>query len=113
LFLQQLFGAPDVDFDAGHVRIDSQRTAPVLDRPVVLPEPEVDLAVARERAEVRGIALHHLVAVGERALELAGEVEDRGALVPAFGEPGRAADYVAENRDRLREMGLLHLLDAF
>ena len=51
-------------------------------------ELQVDLAQPGERAEVAGIALEHLVAVGDRLAVVAGEVVDRGAAVPAFGELG-------------------------
>jgi hypothetical protein len=54
----------------------------------VLLELEIDLAVAGERTEVIGVALHDLVAVGERLPELAGEKERGRALVPAFRECG-------------------------
>ncbi len=86
--------------------------APVRECLFVLLEPEIDLPVTRERAEMARIALHDLAAVGQRAPVVAGEEVGGGALVPAFGEGGLAADDLAESLDRLRKAPRLHLLDA-
>src|SRR3989338_2714344 len=61
-----------------------------------LAELQVDHAVAGERAEVVGVAFHHLVAVGQRLRGLAEQVPDRGALVPALGEVRAALDDLRE-----------------
>ena len=68
----------------------------------------MDLPVARQRAEVARVALHHLVAVGERAPVVAGEEIRGGALVPALRESGFALDDVAEDGDGLRNVPGLH-----
>src|SRR4029078_6879791 len=112
LLLEQLLGLLDVRFDAGHVRVDLERPAPVLDRLVVLLELEVDLAVAREGAEVERGALHHFAAIGERAPEIAAEKIRRGALVPALGEGRLAADDLAVHPDGLVQAGGPHELGA-
>src|SRR3989338_4599436 len=74
------------------VRVHVERLFEVRQRQRRLAELQVDHAVAGQGAEVVRIALHDLVAVGERLLILAQEVVDRGALVPALGEV-RAALY--------------------
>src|SRR3990170_5750975 len=92
LLAQQLLGAADADLDAEHVGVQSQRAAPPFDRLGVLAELEVDLAVARERAEMLRVALQHFVAVGKRPAVLARQIENGGALVPALGEVGPPAN---------------------
>src|SRR3990170_8892136 len=76
LFAQQLLGAADADLDTEHVGVQAQRAAPPFDRLCVLAELEVDLAVARERAEMLRVALQHFVAVGERPAVLARQIEN-------------------------------------
>ena len=85
--LQLLLESLDVHLDAQHVRVHIEGAAVPLERFVPLLELEVIWPIP-ERAEVTRIALQHFVAVGDRLVELAGEVVDRRAAVPALGEPG-------------------------
>ena len=58
------------------------------------------------------LALHHLVAVGERALEITGEKIRGGALVPTLGVCRLAADHGGVDGDRLFELPRRHRLVA-
>src|SRR5262245_2912234 len=73
---------------------------------------EIDQTEARQRVEVRRIAVHDFLAVGQRAIEVAHEVVRGRPLVPSLREIGRARDHVAEHRDRLRQLARLHEADA-
>src|SRR5467141_5099071 len=81
------------------VGIHGQRLLEALERAGGLVEAEPDHAVAAQRAEVRGVALEHLVAVGGGLAVLADQVEDGGALVPPLGELGSEPDDLAEGVD--------------
>jgi hypothetical protein len=59
---------------------------------------------------VPGIALQDLVAVGDRFLQIAGQVVDRGAAVPAFGEVRFFRHDVIQKRDRFAIPPGLHFL---
>src|SRR5712691_11129791 len=94
------------------VGIDRERAAEILQRLLRLVEPQVDLAVARERTEVLRVAPDDFVAVLERAPVFAGEVVRRRALVPAFSEVGFQLDDAGEGRDRFGEPLSAHLRDS-
>src|SRR5688572_17090486 len=81
--------------DGVEIRIDGQRLLEARERARGLVELQPDHAVAAEGAEVLGVALQHLVAVGGRAAPVAEQVVRGRALVPALGEVGPAADDVA------------------
>jgi hypothetical protein len=59
-----------------------------------------------------GVALHHLVAVGQRLLQLAHEEVQRRALVPGLGEVGLHRDDAAECGNRILREPLAHLANA-
>jgi hypothetical protein len=109
---QQLLDLGDDLRDAAHVRIDAQGPAEVVERPLRLIEPQVDLPVAGQGPEVGGVALHDLVAVVERLLVLAHQEVDGRALVPGLGEVGLSLDDAAEGLHRARPVAAVHLLQA-
>ena len=75
-------------------------------------ELQIDHPVTAQRSEVVRIALHHLVAVGERLLILAQEVIDRRPLVPPFGELRTTLDDLGEGLHGELAPTSAHLLDA-
>src|SRR5262245_22121685 len=95
-----------------HVGIDRERTLEVFERPLQLAALHVDQAISGQRAEVMGIALHHLVAVAQRLIEIAHEVISGGALVPAFREVGTHLDDAREGIDRRPHLAIVHAADA-
>ena len=65
LFAYFLFQFPYVDFNATQVGIDVERAAEIIQRESRPVETQINLAVARQRAEMMGIAFQHLVAIGK------------------------------------------------
>src|SRR5262249_28986342 len=72
---------------------------------------QVDEPETRQRSEVDRVALHHFLAVGQRAVEVTHEVVGGRPLVPALREAGRAGDHLGEDRDRLGQGARLHQSD--
>src|SRR5439155_818803 len=63
---------------------------------------------ARERAEVVPVARERLLAVGDRALVVLGDVADGRSLVPPLGERGGLGDHPREDRLGSNEIAALH-----
>src|SRR4029450_9694291 len=68
--------------------------------------------LARQRAEMGWIAPERLLAVGDRALVVLGDVADGRALVPTLGELRRPRDHAGENVLGAGEITALHQLDS-
>src|SRR6266511_5408538 len=77
-----------------------------------LAEGQMAQTLSREGAEVIRLAGDGLLAIGDGAFVVAREVAHGGALVPAFGEVGRARGEPGEARFGLDEILALHRLDA-
>src|SRR5262245_21067340 len=110
--LQDLADLLEDALHLGERRVDGQGLLEVLGRLREVLLLEVNQAEARQRAEVDGVALHDLLAVGQRAVELPHEVVRGRALVPPLGEGGRAGDHIAEDLDRFRQLAGAHEGDA-
>src|SRR5882724_3456653 len=67
---------------------------------------------ARERAEVVPIARERLLAIGDRALVVLGDVADRRPLVQALGEFRRLSDHAGEDILGSGQIAALHGRDA-
>ena len=102
----------DDQLDLLHVGIDGEGSLEVRQGALGLAQLEIDLPVAGERAEVDGVALHHLVAIVEGLVVLAHEVVDGRPLVPALRELGLPLDDAGEDRDRGGALAQAQLLDA-
>ena len=109
--LEQALEQVDIASDPIHVGIDLQRATRILECAVVILESNEDQSVAGERAKVVRVALHDLVAVGERLAQLAGKKIQGSALVPAFGEIGLEFDDAGKGDDTLLQVAGIHLLD--
>src|SRR6266508_3774316 len=112
LLEQQALQLFDGVLDPSQVRIHGQRALEVVEGTLGLREPQVDHAVSAQGAEVVGVALHHLIAVGRGLAVLAGEVVHGRSLVPPLGERGAGVDDLRERLDRAGHVALLHLRDA-
>src|SRR3954452_19715807 len=110
--LQQALGCANAEFHAGHVGVHFERALPVVDRTLVLLELKINLAVTGKRAEIQRSALHHFIAIRERASKLSGEKEGGGARVPTRAEASLALDALRKRGNRPVQVTGTHLLDA-
>src|SRR5574337_1137504 len=96
----------------GQVRVGREGALEVVEGGLEFSEPEVVQAEAGEGAEVNGVALDDLLAVRERSGVVAGEVVERGALVPPLGELRLLLDDLAERLDGSGYVAPVHLVHA-
>src|SRR5258708_28260981 len=108
--LALLLDALDRRLDAGEMRVDGERPLEGLERRLVAVEREIDLTKTGERAKMMRLQLQRALDIGDARLEIAEDVIDGGALVPALGEIGAALNHGIEDGERLFGTAVGHRL---
>src|SRR5207247_5625312 len=94
------------------MRMHGERPAEELGGLLELPQHQMAESLARERAEMMGIARERLPTIRDRAIVVLREIADGRALVPPLSEGRRFLDETREGRCRGGQVLTLHRLDA-